>query len=210
MDEMSACLAAHDIDRLVLYGDGHLITFDGAQYLETKISRAEIDELLSEIEATGFSSLSGTGDQYTQNSPPPSFIDTWGGSITVTEKTIKIAPGQSEYLVESVIQTLDIIENYKPKNLRPYAPESITLWVYRDEDIVLGTANPTPEPPVLKWSVEQIDLNHLLIDPVTSKPQVITGDSSSFLIGQLKHVPAVRRVEQNGQIYLIALCPNFP
>ena len=108
-----------------------------------------------------------------------------------------------------MIQTLDIIENYKPKNLRPYAPESITLWVYRDEDIVLGTAYPTPEPPVLKWSVEQIDLNNLLIDPVTSKPQVITGDSSSFLIGQLKHVPAVRRVEQNGQIYLIVLCPNF-
>src|SRR5687767_6344315 len=59
MDEMSACLAAHDIYRFVLYGDGHLITFDGMQYLETKISQAEIDELLSEIEATGFSSLSG-------------------------------------------------------------------------------------------------------------------------------------------------------
>jgi len=209
MDEVSACLAANDIYRFVLYGDGHLIMFDGVQYLETKISQAEIDDLLSENEATGFSSLTGTGDQYTQNSPPPSFSDPWGGSITVNEKTITVTPGQSDYLVESVIQTLDIIENYRPKNLRPYAPESIILWVYRDEDIVLGTANPTPEPPVLEWSVEQIDLNKLLVDPATSKPQVVAGDSSSFLIEQLKHVPIVRRVEQNGQIYLIVLCPIF-
>lgn len=210
MDEKSACLAAHDIYRFVLYGDGHLITFDGVQYLETKISQAEIGELLSEIEATGFSSLSGNGDQYTQNSPPPSFIDPWGGSITVNDKTITVTPGQSDYLVEPVIQTLNIIENYKPENLKPYAPESATLWVYRDEDIVLGIANPTPEPPVLKWTVEQIDLNKLLIDLATSKPQVVAGDSLSFLIGQLEHVPVVRRVEQNGQLYLIVLCPNFP
>ena len=209
MDEMSACLAANGIYRFVLYGDGHLIMFDGVQYLETNISQAEIDELLSEIEATGFSSISGDGDQYTQNSPP-SFIDPWGGSITLNEKTITITPGQSDYLVEPVIQTLDIIENYRPQHLELYAPESITLWVYRDEDIVLGTANPTPESPVLEWSVDQIDLNKLLVDPATSKPQVITGDSSSFLMGQLKHVPAVRRVEQNGQTYLVVLCPNIP
>ena len=208
MDEMSACLAAHDIYRFVLYRDGRLIKYDGIQYVETQINQAEIDKLLSEIEATRFSSLSGNGDQYTQNSPP-SFIDPWGGSITVNEKAITVTPGQSDYLAEPLIQTLDIIENYKPKNLRPYAPESITLWVYRDEDIALGTANPTPEPPVLEWSVNQIDLNKLLVDPATSKPQVVAGDSSSFLIEQLKHVPVVRRVEQNGQIYLIALCPNL-
>jgi len=210
MDELSACLAANDIYRLVFYGDGRLIKYDGVQYLETKINQAEIDDLLSEIETTGFSSLVGDGDQYMQNAPSPFFDHPWGGSITVKEKTITVTPGQSDYLVEPVIETLDIIENYNPENLEAYVPEGATLWVYRDEDIMLGTANPTPESPALKWTTEQIDLNNLLIDPTTSKPQVVSGDSLFFLIGQLKHVPALRKVEQNGQLYLVALCPIFP
>jgi hypothetical protein len=127
MDEISACLNAYDTYRFVLNRDGHLIRFDETCYVEARISQAEIDKLLSEIEATGFSSLIGAGDQYIQNAPPPSFTNTWGGSITVNGKTITITPGQSDYLVEPVTKTLAIIEDYKPKNLQLYAPESITL-----------------------------------------------------------------------------------
>lgn len=118
MDEISACLSAYDTYRFVLDRDGQLIRFDETHYVETRISQAEIDKLLSEIEATGFSSLTGDGDQYIQNAPPPSFKNTWGGSITANERTITITPGQSDYLVEPVIKTLHIIENYKPNNLR--------------------------------------------------------------------------------------------
>lgn len=209
MDEMSACLAANDTYRFVLYGDGNLIMFDGVQYLETRISHAEIDELLSEIEATGFSSIIGDGDQYIQNAPTPSFVNTWGGSITVNEKTITITPGQSDYLVKPVKKALEIVENYRPKNLQLYAPESISLWVFLEESIRLGLANPTPEPPFLNWLVDDISLDNLLTDPATSKPRVISGAPLSFLMGQLKHVPALRWVEQNGQKYLVVLCPNF-
>src|SRR5512138_3928383 len=71
MDDKSACLAANDIYRFVLYQDGRLIKFDGFQYVATRISQAEMDDFLSAIEATGFSSLSGNGDQYIKKAPPP-------------------------------------------------------------------------------------------------------------------------------------------
>jgi hypothetical protein len=209
MDDMSACLAANDIYRFVLYQDGRLIKFDGFQYVETRISQAEMDSFLSDIEATGFSSLSGDGDQYIENAAPASFPGTWGGSITVNETTITVTPGQSEYLVEPVTKTLEIIENYRPANVQPYAPESVSLWVFPEESIDLGLANPTPEPPVLNWSVDEINLNDLLTDPAGSKPKVISGEMLSFVMGQVEHTPVVRRVEQNRQNYLVVVCPNI-
>jgi hypothetical protein len=209
MDDKSACLAANDIYRFVLYQDGRLIKFDGFQYLETRISQKEMDNFLSEIEATGFSSLTGDGDQYIENAPPPSFTDTWGGSVTVNRTTITVTPGQSDYLIEPVTKTLEIIENYRPANLQPYAPESVSLWVFLEESIDLGFGNPTPEPPVLKWTVDKINLNDLLTDLATSKPKVISGETLSFVMRQVKHIPIVRRVEENRQNYLVIICPNF-
>ena len=209
MDDMSACLGANDTYRFVLYQDGRLIKFDGFQYVETRISQAEMDNFLSDIEATDFSSLSGNGDQYIENTPPPSFTDTWGGSVTVKETKITVTPGQSDYLVEPVIKTLEIMENYRPANLQPYDPESVSLWVFPEESISLGLANPTPEPPVLKWAVEEINLNDLRTDLATSKPKVISGETLSFVMRQVKHIPVVRQVEQNRQNYLVMVCPNF-
>jgi hypothetical protein len=209
MDDKSACLAANDIYRFVLYQDGRLIKFDGFQYVETRISQAEMDDFLLDIEATGFSSLSGEGDQYIKNAPPPSFINTWGGSVTVKETMVTVTPGQSAYLVDPVTKTLEIMENYRPANLQPYAPESASLWVFLEESIDLGLGNPTPEPPVLKWAVGEINLNGLLTDLGISKPKIISGETLSFVMRQVKHVPVVRQVEQNRQNYLVVICPNF-
>jgi len=209
MDDMSACLVAKDIYRFVLYQDGLLIKFDGFQYVETKISQAEMEDFLSDISATGFSSLSGDGDQYIENEPPPSFTDTWGGSVTVHETTITVTPGRSDYLVEPVTKALEIMENYRPANLQPYAPESVSLWAFPEESIDLGLANPTPEPPVLQWSTDEINLNDLLTDRTISKPAVISGETLSFVMRQVKHIPVVRRVDQDGQINLVVVCPNF-
>jgi hypothetical protein len=210
MDEISACLGAYDTYRFVLYRNGQLIRFDEGRYWETRLNQAEIDQLLSDIEATGFPSLTRDGDQYNQDAPSPSFVNTWGGSITVNGKTITITPGQSDYLVEAVTKTRDVLDKYRPNHLQLYVPESINLWVFLEQSFSLGLANPTPEPPVLKWSVDEINLENLLTDLATSKPQVISADLLSFLMEQFKHVPALRWVEQNEQNYLVILCPNFP
>ncbi|HSM71957.1 MAG TPA: hypothetical protein VK851_10475 [Anaerolineales bacterium] len=209
MDDMSACLASKDMYRFVLYQDGRLIKFDGFQYMETKVSQAEIENFLSDIEATGFLSLTGDGDQYIENAPTPSFNDAWGGSIAVNETKIRVTPGQSDNLVESVTKTLEIMENYSPVNVQPYAPENIRLWVFLEESISLGLANPTPEPPLLNWSVDEIKLNDLLTDTATSKPNIISGETLSFVMQQVEHIPVVRRVVQNSQNYLVMVCPNF-
>jgi len=143
------CLASNEIYQFVLYQDGRLIKFNGFQYIETKIGLAEMDNFLSNNGVTVFSSLSGDGDQYIENAPPSSLEDTWGGSVTVNETTITVALGQSDNLVEPVAMTLKIIENYRLANLQPYAPESVSFWVFLEESISLGLSNPTPEPPVL-------------------------------------------------------------
>ena len=60
------------------------------------------------------------------------------------------------------------------------------------------------------FRVDDINLDNLLIDPATFKPQIVAENTLSFVMQQLKHVPAVRRVEQNGQNYLVLVCPDFP
>jgi len=209
MDEITSCLNAYYSYRFVLYRDGRLIVFDETRYLETRITQTEIDKLLSEIDATGFSSLIGDGDQYIQSAPTPSFINGWGSSITIIEKTIGITDTQSNYLVEPVIHTLNIIDNFRPQNLKPYVPESITLWVYSEQNSPIENFYPTPDPSVLNWSTDSIELGQLVVDPFTNIPQTIYGDTLSFLIQQLKFVPSFRKIEQDGQYFLVLVCPNF-
>jgi len=90
------------------------------------------------------------------------------------------------------------------------SPESIALWVFLEESLILGLANPTPESPVLKWLVNDINLEHSLTDPAKAKSQIISGDALSFLMQQVRTVPAFRMVEQKGQYYYVLVCPNFP
>lgn len=86
-----------------------------------------------------------------------------------------------------------MIKNYRPANLHPYAPERVSLWVFLEENIRLGLANLTPESPVLKWAVDEINLNDfLLTDLAASKPKVISGETLSFVMQQVKHSPALR------------------
>lgn len=208
-DEITSCLNAYYLYRFVLYRDGQLIAFDKTRYLETIINQSEIDKLLSEIDRTGFSSLIGNGDQYIRNAPTPSFANGWGSNITVSGKSIIIDDMQSNYVIESVANTLDIIANYKPKDLKPYIPESIVLFVFQEHGAEFESFQPAAEGPVLNWSVDSIDLYNMVVGPLGQQPHYVSGYTVSFLMQQLKTVPTFRKVEQNGQSYLVLACPNF-
>jgi len=39
--------------------------------------------------------------------------------------------------------------------------------------------------------------------------EVISGETLSFVMQEVKHIPLVRQVTQNGQHYLVMVCPNF-
>jgi hypothetical protein len=41
------------------------------------------------------------------------------------------------------------------------------------------------------------------------KPKIISGETLSFVMRQVKHIPVVRLVEQNSQNYLVVVCPNL-
>lgn len=208
-DEITSCLNAYYLYRFVLYRDGQLIMFDETRYLETTINQTEIDKLLSEIDGTGFSSLIGNGDQYIHNAPTPSFANGWGSNITVSGKSIIIDVMQSNYVIEPIANALDIIANYKPKDLKPYMPESIVLFVFPEHGTEFESFQPAAEGPVMNWSVDSIDLYNMVVDHVGQQPHYVSGYTVSFLMQQLKTVPAFRKVEQNGQSYLVLACPNF-
>jgi hypothetical protein len=206
VDEMMACFRAYYTYRFVLYQDGHLILFDEKQnrYLETVIPKSEIDKLLNDIEATGFFSVNGNGDQYIPNAPTPSGAGGWGSSITVKVKTIGIDDSQSKYVVASVKKTSQLIGDLKRPNLKPYVPDSLEVWAISIQDTSFDNYSPTPQPPLLKWSSDAIQLNTL-----TGEYHPIFGNSVSFLIQQVKTIPAFRMVVQDGEYYLVLVCPNF-
>jgi hypothetical protein len=203
VDEVLSCMHGYGVYRFVLYQGGHLIIFDEKQYLETVLSQPEIDKLLNDIETTGYFSLKGDGDQYGPTAPTPTYIGGWSSSITVQGKTINI-DARSKYLVTSVENVSQIIGNFRPPNLKPYKPNSLQVWALSIQDTSFDSYNPTPQPPILKWSFDSIQLKAL-----TDEPHTISDNTASFLIDQVQTIPAFRMVEQNGQNYLVLICPNL-
>jgi hypothetical protein len=85
-----------------------------------------------------------------------------------------------------------------------YRPESVEIWAIPTQDISLGIASPTPEPSLLNWSSDTIQL-----DALTGEFHILTGDSVSFVMEQVKSIPSFRMVQQNEKEYLVLVCPNF-
>lgn len=206
VDEITACMYGYNTPRFVLYRNGQLVVFDKTRYLETIISQDEIDVLLKRIEDTGFFSVEGTGDQYLPNAPTPVYIGGWGSYITVENKTLEILSAQSDYMIETIKKTLDIIEAYRPMDMKPYIPDpdKASIWSILVHDTSFGDYKPTPVPPEMKWSADLIRLDELV-----GKPHFISGNAYMFLMREVKSIPALRMVEQNGQHYLVMVCSTF-
>lgn len=204
VDEITSCLQAYHAYRFVLYQDGHLIVFDGNRYLETIISQAEIDKLLNEIDAAGYFSMNEDDGQYILDAL--TLTNTGGLSyfISVKEKTVGVQHAQSENVVASIDKTRKIIENFHSSSLKIYRPESVEIWAVPIQDISLGIASPTPEPPPMNWSSSALQL-----DALTGGFHVLTGAPVSFVLEQVKTIPAFHIVQQNEQDYLVLVCPNF-
>jgi len=204
VDEITSCLQAYHTYRFILYQDGHLIVFDGNRYLETVISQVEVDKLLAEIEDIGFSSVSGDGDQFVPTAPTPAYAGDLSYFMSVRGKTIKVQYTHSENVIASIEKTRQIIEGFRPPNLRIYKPERVEIWAILTQDISLGITSPTPEPSHLNWSSDEIQL-----DALTAGFHVLTGAPKSFVLEQVKSIPSFRIVQQNEKDYLVLVCPNF-
>lgn len=204
VDEITSCLRAYHTYRFILYQDGRLIVFDGNRYLETVISQAEVNRLLAEIDEAGFFSVNGDGDQYIPTAPTPAYAGGLSYFVSVKGKTVEVHHIHSEDVVASIVKTRKIIENFQPSSLKIYRPESVEIWAVPTQDIMLGIADPTPEPPILNWSSDTIQL-----DALTGKFHILAGASVSFVLEQVKSIPSFRMVQQNEKEYLVLVCPNF-
>ncbi len=202
--EIYSCVVGLNTYRFVLYQNGYLV-INGTQ--ETVLSQSEIDRLLSEIEATGFFSLNEDHDAYISTPSPNDWNQwTWGSDIVVKEKRINLKSGFFNDEVEAIKKTKHLIDDFQPLNLKPYQPESIWLWVVAiDKDAPINPYYPAPFPPVLHWKSEAIQLDE--IAAVSGK--VISGNSLTFIMQQIKGLPDYHMIEQGGQNYLVAACPNF-
>jgi len=204
VDEITSCLEAYHTYRFALYQDGYLILFDGDRYLETVLSQAEVNKLLTEIDEAGLFSVSGNGDQYAPPAPTPAYAGGLSYFISVKGKTVEVHHTHYENVVPSIDKTKKIIENFHPSSLKIHRPESVKIWTVLTRDISLGIASPTPEAPLLNWSSDTISL-----EPLTREFHVLTGSQASFVLDQVKTIPAFHMVQQNEQDYLVLVCPNF-
>jgi hypothetical protein len=208
IDRFTGCLIGLNTFSFVLYRNGRIVLFDGSQFMETTISPAEIEKLLMKIESTGYFAVKGNGDEFISPPPTSSFIGSSMQFITVKEKTLAIAAGEYQYLVEPIKETIQTIREYKPQGLAPYVPERLYVWVYPIQDTTLTSYSPTPTPPILEWSYESIPLDTLVFTP-NSTSKIISDRYLQFLMQEVNIVPAYRMVQQNGQHYLIMTCPVF-
>jgi len=204
VDEITSCMQGLGTYRFVLYQDGRFILFDNGHYLATSISSSEIDKLLKRIEATGFFAVNGDGDQYISDAPTPSYSGGWGSSIAVKGHHVAIEDSQQDYLVSSVLETLKIIVEFKPKGLKAYQPDRVAVWSFSLQDTSLESHIPTPTPPILDWSSENVAVNQF-----RSGPYEVSGGILSFLLKEVGDIPAFRMVQQENQLYLILICPAF-
>lgn len=205
VDQITACLWGNDFYDFVLYQNGHLIIFDGT-YRETIVPQPEIDKLLGAIEATGFFSIYGNGDQYIKNAPTPPYIGR-ESNITVNGNSIYLNADMIDYEIEAIRKTQQLIGEFDAVNLQPYKPESVTIWAIKITDTSFDSYYPRPQPNTLHWSSDTISLE-ILANEYPSKI-INSGKALDFLMSQIKTIPDYRMIDRDSQYYLVLTCPNF-
>lgn len=203
VDEITSCLHNNGYYSLVLYKDGHLITFDGI-YNETVIPNKKIEKLLSDIKATGFYELQGNGDQYGKDAPTPPAQHYGTETLTINGKNITFEDTMYAYEAESIKKTRQLISNFVPSNMEPYQPDHLLLWVMPVDNPSFDNYQPKPYPPLLHWQADAIALNTFGFPS-----NLISHREVKFIMQQIKAIPDYRMVEQDKQYYLVAICPDF-
>jgi hypothetical protein len=116
---------------LVLYTDGQLI-IPGKTFQQKTLSHEEINQLFSQLETLGYFSLTQDNLYDFGNQEPPRVYDgTTYCVLTAGERKQNLCayePYQS-FLLPEMKNVLQFISNYQPKELTPYNPDRILLWI---------------------------------------------------------------------------------
>lgn len=116
---------------LVLYTDGQLI-IPGKIYQQKTLSKEEIDQLFSKLDTLGYFSLNRDNlYDFGSQEPPRVYDGIVYCVVTMGEKEQNLCtyePHES-FLVPEMKNVLQFISNYQPKEMTPYYPDRILLWV---------------------------------------------------------------------------------
>jgi hypothetical protein len=211
--EMS-CLIGYDYE-FKLYDDGQLLFFESSIVWESYLTETEVQDLMTQIEQTGFLDLEGTGelreeDPIYENAPDNVETGAAGLILKVKDKRIETDWVLKDYLVEPINQTFEIISSYRPEESHIYSPDQIFLWIFPIEDSEsINWSQATPIPPIQEWPESITSLDALMMS---------TGDYFAFIGGVDANViyeihgffPSSKVYTQNGQEYYVVACPIEP
>jgi hypothetical protein len=216
-DEFSECLLWEYENSLVIYEDGQLIILGDHGLETTALTSDQIQQLMSQIEETGFFEVDGTGelrehdpiyeiDQSIQVGDGGSYIQ-----ITVEDRTIWIYKPIEEYVIKPISNTLEIIRSYQPSGLTQYNPDKLWLKIWRlphpSGDIDWQIA--TPIAPIELWPSLLPPLNNLLYDE--NFGQVLFVDKQAEVIKDYyPQFPSGRVFNDLNREYYVVVCPELP
>jgi hypothetical protein len=190
-DELINCLEGSGQPNFILYENGHVVIYKRGQYLETRLAQKEIDSLLAEIESTGIMRLEKIGEE---------------GFDQLILKGNVYRFSRHNFPNRSVEQTINIINQFEPSNLKPYVPENLLLWVNPVENLTPFEAFlPKPIPQVKEWTTEIDPLSEIGVGFIN-----ISGEGRSDIMKQFNGFPDYQIFKEENALYITAICATFP
>ena len=190
-DELVNCLEGSSQPNFILYGNGHLVVYKNRQYWETSLTQQEIDSLLAEIEDTGIMRLGKVEEE---------------GFDELILKGNAYHFSRHNFPNKPVEQTIGIINEYQPPNLKPYIPENLLLWVYPVESLKsFEEFLPKPVPQTREWSTELDPLSKIGVGWIN-----IHGERLPGIMKQFNSFPDYQIFKEGSTTFVTAICADFP
>jgi hypothetical protein len=190
-DELINCLEGYSQPNFILYDNGQLVVYRNGQYQETILAREETDSLLDRIEKTGILQLGKVEEE--------------GFDQLIVKGNVYHFP-RPNFPNKSLEQTVEIINQFQPSNLKPYFPENLLLWVYPVESLTSHEVFlPKPIPQTREWSTELDPLSKIGVGWIN-----IYGERVSGIMKQFNGFPDYQIFKEGNTIFVTAICANFP
>ena len=190
-----------DTPAAVIYTDGQMILTQEHAFLTTRLTPADLCGLLKKIQQTGF--FSGT----IYASPPP----TQGATVQTMIIQVNGTPAHLAffdknnftYLSSALVDTLHLLEDYKPAGLVYYEPQRMLLWV--------ETANSSDyrNQTVYDWPVTLPAIHQIWQDP-TSHQVLVEGQNGAAILQVFGHRLQAMYFRDQNEVYRLIARPLLP
>jgi hypothetical protein len=179
---------------LVLYTDGQLI-IPGKTFQQKILSKDEINQLFSELEAKGFFSLTQDNLYNFGNQDPPKIVDgTTYCVLTIGKREQNLCAYEpyNSFLAPEMKNILQFINKYHPKGMTPYFPDRILLWIRPYVENLPEKAIPWPE----KFSS---------LETSDEKIMYFDGDAAKEIFALFGNKVSTVVISQNGKDYTVSI-----